>query len=112
MNLGIGLPSVGPVAEREFLLDAARTAERLGFHSVWCTDHVVLPPERKSANPYPRSTVDWAYTAGVRWLDPVATLGVVAGATERILIGTSVLVLPYRNPVVLANEIATLDRLS
>lgn len=112
MNLGIGLPSVGPVAERVFLLEAARAAERFGFHSIWCTDHVVLPPERKADNPYPRSTVDWAYTAGIRWLDPVATMGVVAGATERILIGTSVLVLPYRNPVVLANEIATLDRLS
>lgn len=112
MKVGIALPSVGPVAEREFLLEAARTAERLGFHSVWCTDHVVLPPERKAANPYPRSTVDFAYTAGVRWLDPVATMGVIAGATERILIGTSVLVLPYRNPVVLANEVSTLDRLS
>ncbi len=112
MNLGIGLPSAGPVAEREFLLDSARAAERLGFQSVWCTDHVVLPPERKSPNPYPRSTADWAYQAGVRWLDPVATMGVVAGATERVLIGSSVLVLPYRNPVVLANEVATLDRLS
>ena len=112
MNFGISLPSVGPVAEREFLLDAARAAERLGFHSIWCTDHVVLPPQRKAPNPYPRSTVDWAYQAGVRWLDPVSTMGVVAGATERVVIGTSVLVLPYRNPVVLANEVATLDRLS
>lgn len=112
MNFGVGLPSAGPIAEREFLLPVARAADRLGFHSVWGTDHVVLPPARKSPNPYPRSTADWAYQAGVRWLDPIATMGVVAGATERVIIGTSVLVLPYRNPVVLANEVSTLDRLS
>lgn len=112
MNIGVGLPTIGPIAEREFVLDAARAADRLGFHSVWCTDHVVLPPERQSPNPYPRSTADWAYHAGVRWLDPIATMGFVAGATERVMIGSSVLVLPYRNPVVLANEISTVDRLS
>jgi probable F420-dependent oxidoreductase len=61
-------------------------AERLGFHS--------------------------AMAAGVMWLDPVAVMSVVAGATQAITVGSHVLVLPYRNPIVLANEIAALDLLS
>lgn len=112
MNIGISLPTVGPIGEREFLLDTSRTADRLGFHSVWATDHVVLPKERRSEYPYKRSTTEMLFTPGVAWLDPVATMGVAAGATERVMIGSAVLVLPYRNPVVLANEVASLDRLS
>lgn len=112
MDLGIGLPNVGPAAEREFLLQLARAAEDLGFASVWVQDHVVMPAERTSEYPYPASGSEVLMTAGVDWLDPIATMGVLAGATERVGIGTSVLVLPYRNPVVLANELATLDRLS
>lgn len=112
MNLGVSLPTVGPTAEREFLLDTARAADRLGFHSVWASDHVVLPKERRSEYPYKRSTTEMAFTPGITWLDPVSSMGVVAGATEKVLIGSAVLVLPYRNPVVLANEISTLDRLT
>lgn len=112
MNLGVSLPTVGPIAEREFVLETARAADRLGFHSVWVTDHVVIPKDRKSEYPYKRSTTEIFFTPGITWLDPVSTMGVVAGATERVLIGSGILVLPYRNPVVLANEMSTLDRLS
>ena len=112
MNLGVSLPSVGPIAEREFVLDLARAADRLGFHSVWATDHVVIPKHRTSEYPYKRSTTEMLFTPGITWLDPVATMGVVAGATENVLIGSAILVLPYRNAVVLANEMASLDRLS
>lgn len=112
VDVGISLPAVGPAPDREFILDVARAAERLGFHSVWTTDHVAIPDHRTSTYPYPWSTTELAFSPGVMWLDPVATMGVVAGATERIVVGTSVLVVPYRNPLVLANELATLDRLS
>jgi len=112
VDIGIALPSVGPVGEREFVLDVARKAEFCGFHSVWAQDHVAFPKVRTSVYPYPESTTELAFSPGVDWLDPVAVMGVVAGATERLVIGTSVLVLPYRNPVVLAQELASLDRLS
>lgn len=112
MNIGISLPSVGPAADREFVLEVAVHADRLGFHSAWASDHVILPKHRTSVYPYPESTTEVAFSPGVMWLDPVAVMGVVAGATERIAIGTNVLVLPYRSPVVLANELATLDLLS
>lgn len=112
MNVGVSLPTVGPIAEREFVLESARAADRLGFHSVWATDHVVIPKDRTSEYPYKRSTTEMLFTPGITWLDPVATMGVVAGATEKVQIGSAILVLPYRNPVVLANEMSTLDRLS
>lgn len=112
MDVGVSLPTVGPIGEREFLLDIARAADRAGLHSVWATDHVILPKHRTSEYPYKRSTTEVLFSPGVAWLDPVATLGVAAGATERVAIGTAVLVLPYRSPVVLANELSSLDRLS
>ena len=112
MNVGVSLPTVGPIGEREFVLQIARAADRAGLHSVWGTDHVVFPKNRKTPYPYQRSTTEILFSPGVDWLDPVATMGVVAGATERVVIGTAVLVLPYRSPVVLANELSTLDRLS
>ncbi len=112
MDIGISLPSVGPAGEREFVLDVARAAEGLGFHSVWTTDHIAFPKVRTTEYPYQESTTELAFSPGMDWLDPIAVMGVVAGATERITIGTSVLVVPYRHPVVLAQELASLDRLS
>lgn len=112
MDIGVSLPTVGPIGEREFLLQIARAADAAGLHSVWATDHVILPKDRRSEYPYKRSTTEVLFSPGVAWLDPVAVMGVVAGATERVAIGTSVLVLPYRNPIVLANELSTLDKLS
>jgi probable F420-dependent oxidoreductase len=112
VDVGVSLPTVGPIAEREFLLDIARAADRGGLHSVWATDHVILPKHRTSEYPYKRSTTEMLFSPGITWLDPIATLGVAAGATERVAIGTAVLVLPYRSPIVLANELASLDRLS
>lgn len=113
IEIGVSVPTVGPFSTREHVLTAARYADALGFDVVWATDHVVLPFDRKSPYPYPEGGVPQAvYSAGVDWLDPVASLAVIAGATERVRLGTSVIVLPYRNPLVLANETATLDRLS
>jgi len=112
VDIGISLPTVGPAGEREFVLDVARAAERLGFHSVWTTDHIAFPKVRTTEYPYQESTTELAFSPGMDWLDPIAVMGVVAGATERITIGTSVLVVPYRHPVVLAQELASLDRLS
>jgi probable F420-dependent oxidoreductase len=115
VQLGISLPTVGPVAFREFVIDVAKAADAANLHSVWTADHVVLPKDRgRSTYPFPQSEkgLHWAYDPGFDWLDPVAVLGFVSGCTERVRVGTCILVLPYRNPLVLANEMATLDRLS
>src|SRR5206468_7274682 len=94
------------------LLPVAEAAERLGFDSVWVAHHVALPYERSSQYPYQRSGTEIAMSPGMQWLDPVVTLATVAAVTERVRLGTSVLVLPYRNPVTLASELASLDVLS
>lgn len=112
MDLGISLPTVGPAGRRRYLIDVATAADRLGFHSLWISSHVALPAERHSTCLYPRATTSDAYNWGVAWLDPIAVMGLVAGVTDRIAFGTHVLALPYRNPVILAGELAALDQLS
>jgi probable F420-dependent oxidoreductase len=112
MRFGVFLPTVTPAPDRDFVLAVAQAADRLGFDSVWTADHVVLPGDRRSQYPYVRSTTEVLFSPGVMWVDPIATMGFVAGSTDRVTIGTSVLILPYRHPVVLANEVASLDRLS
>ncbi len=112
MRIGVSLPNVGLDHGKETLLPVAQAAERLGFDSVWAAHHVVLPYERKSEYPYQRSGTEVAMSPGMQWLDPVVTLSMIAGVTDRVRLGTSVFVLPYRDPVTLAAELAALDVLS
>jgi probable F420-dependent oxidoreductase len=112
MRLGVSLPNVGLDHGKQTLLPVAEAAERLGFDSVWAAHHVVLPYERESRYPYQRSGTEIAMSPGMQWLDPLVTLSTVAAVTERIRLGTSVFVLPYREPVALAAELAALDVLS
>jgi probable F420-dependent oxidoreductase len=112
MRLGVSLPNVGLDHGKEMLLPVAEAAERLGFHSVWAAHYVLMPYERRSQYPYQRSGTEVAMSPGMQWLDPIVTLAAVAAATERVALGTSVLVLPYRDPVTLAAELAALDVLS
>lgn len=81
------------------ILAIARTAERLGYRYVTCSDHVLVAASR-------------AAVMGATWYDAAATLAFVAGATERIGLLTHVLILAYRHPLITAKTYATLDRLS
>lgn len=99
MKFGIQLPHLGPLASGRGTIDLARRAEELGFDSVWVGDHIIYPPQ-------------FAERLGSELYEAVTTLAFVAAATRRIRIGTAVLVLPYRNPLVLAKELATIDVLS
>jgi probable F420-dependent oxidoreductase len=112
MRIGVALPSVGLEHDRRFILDVARAAENGGLDSVWTVDHVVLPYDRQSQYPYQQSGTEVAFDPQVNWLDPLITLALVAGVTDRVKLGTSILVLPYRNPVVVAGQAASLDVLS
>lgn len=111
-ELGIVLPVEGPNAGRDGVLRAARDAESLGFHSVWATDRLLKPARQPSGYPYGARRGAVAFTPDRVWLEPVTVMAAVAAVTQRIAVGTNVLVLPYRQPVVLAQELATLDRLS
>jgi probable F420-dependent oxidoreductase len=109
MRYGFYLPTRGPMATRDGVLALAREGERLGLHSAMIADHVVFPVTSMSAYPY---TLDRRHPSGGDALEALSILGVVAGATERLRLVTSVLVLPYRNPVLAAKMVASLDVLS
>ncbi|MGH7045317.1 MAG: LLM class F420-dependent oxidoreductase [Stellaceae bacterium] len=109
MRYGFYLPTRGPTATRDGILALAREGERLGLNSAMIADHVVLPVESGSTYPY---TLDGKHPSEGDALETFSILGVVAGATERLRLVTSVLVLPYRNPVLTAKMAASLDVLS
>jgi probable F420-dependent oxidoreductase len=98
MTYGIHLPQYGRVASGEAVTKAAQHAEALGFTDVWVSDHIVHPAEQTYPSPY--------------LLDPFATLTWAAAVTERVRLGTSVLVVPQHNPVWLANHLASVDAMS
>ena len=111
MHFGVSLPGRGPLATPEILTKLAEKADALRYTSLFVTDHVVIPTANNSTYPYSpsgRFATDW--TNG--YLEPIAMMGVLVGLTSRIKLGTSVLVVPYRNPVVTAKMLATLDVMS
>ena len=98
MRLGIHLPQYGRGASPEAIARVAVRAEELGLADVWVSDHLVYPADQG----YPASYL----------YDPLLTLGWAAAATERIGLGTSVMVVPQYHPLHLANSLASLDQLS
>lgn len=111
MEFGFSLPSRGPLARPEVLARLARTADRLRYSCVTISDHVVLPT--RSSAPYPyHQAGEFPGGSHQDYLEPLALMGWLLARTKRIRVGVSVLVVPYRNPVVTAKQIATLDALS
>jgi probable F420-dependent oxidoreductase len=111
MDWGIHLPHLGRQASRTGLIEFATHAEQLGVHSGWVSDHVAWP--RTIASQYPYSDDgSFAPPVDMPWLDPIGTLFFVAGCTETLKLGTTVLILGYRPPVLVAKAIASLDHLS
>src|SRR5881227_3515258 len=98
MHFGVILPNYGPSSDVGGIRRTAETADELGFHSVWTTEHIIVGPE--GVDPYGRV------------YDPLVTLSWIAGWTQRIGLGTSIVLVPLHNPVHLAKEIATLQELS
>src|SRR2546425_5806845 len=99
MNFGIWIPNCRHLATPEVIRGAAVQAEQLGYDSVWISDHVVVP----HAN---------VKNFGETVFDPLVTLSVVAGATSRVRLGTTGLIVPYRHAVVTAKMVSSLDALS
>jgi probable F420-dependent oxidoreductase len=95
--------TTGPCSHPEGAARVARAAEAAGFDSLWGGEHVVLPDPR--VPPAPLEPED-------RITDPVVTLAFLAAHTSRIRLGTGIIILPQRNPLVLAKQLATLDVLS
>lgn len=111
MKTGIRIPVTGSVASAENIMTVCGWAEELGFHSVWCSDHVILPENVESPYPY-ASDGRWKAPADTAWFDPLLALAWAANAAPSVTLAMSVLVVPLRNPVLLAKQLATLDVLS
>ncbi|MEM4658788.1 MAG: LLM class F420-dependent oxidoreductase [Candidatus Methanosuratincola sp.] len=98
MKFGVALPNFGKYASVETIAKMACEAEQLGYDSVWVSDHITVP------------TYHGGF--GQVFYEPLATLSYVAACTKRVLLGTSAIVLPYRNPIVTAKALSTIDVLS
>jgi len=99
MKFGVWIPNCRHLATPDIIRGTAVRAEQLGYDSVWVSDHVVVP-DANVAN------------FGEAIFDPLVTLAVVAGATSRVGLGTTVLIVPYRNAVLTAKMVSSLDALS
>jgi probable F420-dependent oxidoreductase len=108
MEIGLHLPSAQPAASADGILEVAMGAERLGFDSVWMFDHLFTPTGIESKYPYTREG-DYPMSADDPFFDPIGLYGVLAGATQRIKLGTGVLIPAYRNPIVLGKILATIE---
>ena len=111
MEFGIAFANTLQFTERDGLVELARSAEAAGFDSLWTVEHVIYPDGYESEYPYDRSG-KMAADASSPIPDPLIWLSFVAAATTTLRLGTGILILPQRNPLILAKEVATLDRLS
>ena len=104
-DIDIGLFSINTdhLVDAEALSTVAMAAEEAGFESVWTAEHVVLPDPQMPPSPLPPDA---------ELLDPTVALGYVAAVTTRIKLATGIIILPQRNPLVLAKELASVDVLS
>jgi probable F420-dependent oxidoreductase len=99
MKFGIAIRNMGPQSDPKTVRRCAKAAEQLGFDGLFVSDHLCIPPDQTEGS-------------GGRYLDVVAALGFLAGITDRIRLGISVLVLPYRPAVLTAKQLATIQELS
>jgi probable F420-dependent oxidoreductase len=114
MEYGVVLPHVGPQARTQVvqrIQTVARHAEALGYHSVWAADHIAMPVNITSKYPY-HPEGKFPIDPTDNFLDPLMVLPYVAACTTTVRLGTGVLIIPYRNPIVTAKMLATLDVLS
>lgn len=99
MLIGVNVPNFGPGTRPAVLRDWARTVEGLGFDLLMVSDHVAITPDVAEQYPAP-------------FYDPFTTLAWLAGVTERVRLGTTVLIAPYRHPLLVARMAANLNDLS
>ena len=111
IRIGAKLPHSGPLPARLGLDRMAARLEAAGFDSMWVSDHVVFPHEVRSRYPFAADgRVTWR--VDVDYIEPVIALSAISAATSRAELGTSVLILPMRNPVLFAKQAACIDVLS
>lgn len=111
MRIGAKLPNSGSLPLEAGVPAIARTLEKTGYDSLWVSDHIVMPREMRSWYPFAadgRAT----WPSDLPYLDALITLALAAAATDRVRLGTAVLVLPLRPPIEFAKQAATIDAVS
>jgi probable F420-dependent oxidoreductase len=111
VDLGLHALGIGTGSERAVIDAVARAAERAGFTTLWAGEHVVMVDDATSPYPY-SDDGKIAVPAAADWLDPLIGLSFAAAATSTIELATGVLLLPEHNPVLVAKQAASLDKLS
>ena len=111
MKYGVFLPVSGRAASRKTLMQAAQQAESLGYDSVWAADRLVMPWKIDTAYPYSKEST-FIVPPDRPFFDTLTCLAFLAGCTEIIQLGMSVMVLPYRHPLYWAKIATTIDHLS
>jgi probable F420-dependent oxidoreductase len=99
MKFAVAIRNMGPQSSQTTIRACARIAEQAGFDALFVSDHLCIPPDQTEGS-------------GGRYLDVLATLAFIAGATDKIRLGVSVLVVPYRPAVLTAKQVATIQELS
>ncbi len=106
MSVGVSTPLPAYTVDPAFM---AKKAEELGFESIWYAEHPAVPVESNSPFPATGGEIPWTYS---HFTDPYIALARASGATSSIKLGTGITLVPERNPLLLAKEIASLDRFS
>ena len=111
MKLGLAFANTGPFAEADGVVALAQAAEQAGVESLWTVEHVIWPSQYDSEYPYsPSGKMPGDKTSSIP--DPMVWLAVAAAHTTKLVLGTGIIILPERNPLVFAKQCATLDVLS
>src|SRR5438093_7197292 len=103
MKFGLFAVNMGPCVDPQVAARVAQAAEAAGFDSLWAGEHIVLPDPQAPPSPLPPQAA---------MLDPTVALAFLAAHTKTVRLGTGIIILPQRNPMVLAKELASLDVLS
>ena len=111
MQFGFYLPNEGPTARPDPLIALARRGDELGFHFMVTGDHILVPREISSPYPYTKGG-EFPWSDSGEHLEQLTSLAFLAAVTERIRLVPSVMIVPYRNPLLAAKMLATLDVLS
>jgi probable F420-dependent oxidoreductase len=112
MKFGLRYASLGQYSNGPAAIELVQAAEAAGFDSIWTVEHVVVPHQYQSRYPYSPTGRMGSGLEDFPIPDPLIWLAYVASATRRIKLGTAILILPQRNPVVTAKAVATLDHLA
>ncbi len=111
MKFGLAFANTGPFVAPDAAADLGRAAEAAGIDSLWTVEHVIVPKEYESAYPYSANgKMPGSHEAPIP--DPLIWLTWVGAATTTLKLATGIVILPQRNPAVLAKEVATLDQLT